>query len=86
MTRELPFHMTLLTGAWFKRAGRAPAGKRRCGAEGNRRCGAGHSDKEMRSMKLTTGKTGKRGAALLGMLLLLGAAAGLSGCSKSDIV
>lgn len=39
-------------------------------------------------MKLTTGKTGKRGAALLGMLLLLllGAAAGLSGCSKSDIV
>ena len=38
-------------------------------------------------MKLTTGKTGKRGAALLGvLLLLLGAAAGLSGCSKSDIV
>ena len=38
-------------------------------------------------MKLATGKKGKRGvAALLGMLLLAGAAAGLSGCSKSDIV
>ena len=38
-------------------------------------------------MKLETGKRGKRGlAALLGILLLAGAVAGLAGCSKSDIV